>query len=175
MAVFQFYNPNPKGKLVSDCVKRCLVKATGEDYMDIQRQLNAIHRDLGTLNYQDPEVYKEFVSRRGYRKLSFPAERGKSRVTVRELAALQGIGADNLSDYNLICNCAHHLVCISEGCYWDTWDSGDKCVYTAYLVPVNEKGESLSSEIAELGRKIKDKEEELRLLKRKYAKLTGGI
>lgn len=156
MSLFQFYNPNPKGKLVGDCVKRCLTKATGEDYMSIQRQLNAIHRELGTRTYQDKRVYKAFVERRDYRKISFPAKRGEPRTTVRDVAEMQARNADGLKDYNIVCNCAHHLVCVSEGQYWDTWNSGNKCVYNAWLVPIN-----ATSEVDQLKEQIVQKLEGL--------------
>lgn len=38
MTCFEFYNPHPKQKLVADCAKRALVKATNIDYMEVQRE-----------------------------------------------------------------------------------------------------------------------------------------
>lgn len=133
MSYYHFYNPNPRGCRVADCVKRCLTKATGMDYMEVQRELNRIKRELGVKDYTHKSVYQTFVKVRGYKKISFPAERGESRMTVSKLAEAQAFG--DYEGYNIICNCAHHLVCVSNGEYWDTWDSGDKCVYNAYLVP----------------------------------------
>ena len=181
MSNFEFYNPNPGNKLVPDCVKRCLTKATGEDYGSIQRQLNAIHREFHTTNYRDRKVWLAFIERHRYQKLSFPAERGKFRITVADLAKQQAANVNGLANYRIICRCAKHLVCVAEGKYWDTWDSGDCCVYTSWLVPIHEEKKvaesdeiaKLESEIEVKRRVLREQEKELKRLERKLNKLKG--
>lgn len=37
---YKFFNPNPRGKIVGDCVKRAIVVATGKDYKDVELEMN---------------------------------------------------------------------------------------------------------------------------------------
>lgn len=181
MNYFEYYNPNPKGKLVTDCVKRCLSKATGEAYIYIQRQLNAIHREFHTTDYRAKKVWLTFIERHGYKKFSIPVKKGTPRTTVADLARQQTANVNGLANYRIICRCAKHLVCIAEGKYWDTWDSGDCCVYTSWLVPIHEEQKTVESdEIAKLESEIeakrkalKEQEKELKKLERKLNKLKG--
>ena len=126
MYYFEYYNPHPQGKLVGDCVKRALTKATGNDYISIQKELNKIKRRLNQSHFNDEKVWKEFLQEHKFVKHSFPAVRRKKRMTVNELTR-----KSTPSDV-WVCRCAGHLVCIQNRKYWDTWDCGKKCVYTAY-------------------------------------------
>lgn len=179
MSLFEYYNPNPKGKLVTGCVKRCLSKATGEAYIYIQRQLNAIHREFHTTDYRAKKVWLTFIERHGYKKFSIPVKKGTSRITVADLARQQAANVNGLANYRIVCRCAKHLVCVAEGKYWDTWDSGDCCVYTSWLVPIHEEQKTvesdeiakLESEIEAKRRALKEQEKELKKLERKLNKL----
>lgn len=124
MSRFVYYNPHPQGKIVEDCVKRALTKATQRDYHDIQIELNRIKREVGAESYQCKTVWEEFLKRHGFKKVSFPAVKGEKRMTPNELA--------KKTNGLYVCQCAHHLVCVKDGSYYDTWDSGDKCVYVAF-------------------------------------------
>ena len=125
---FEFYNPHPDGKLVGDCVKRAFTKATGMAYGDVKIELNRIKRELNQPKFNSDKVWREFLNRHHFYKRSFPAIKGQKRMTVATLA-----GACHPEDI-IVCNCANHLVCIRGGKYHDTWDSGDKCVYTAFYL-----------------------------------------
>lgn len=120
------YNPHPQGKNVGDCVKRAFTRATGMDYMEVQRELNRLKKELGEPHFNSDKVWRTFLARHHFVKHSFPAVAGESRMTVAKLA--------EESDFNdvWVCRCARHLVCVTQNGYWDTWDSGDKCVYTAF-------------------------------------------
>lgn len=123
---FVFYNPHPDGKFVGDCVKRAFTKATERDYHDVQIELNRIKREMHAKKFNDDSVWREFLSRNGFVMKSFPAVPGQKRMTVEKLASI------SKCDDVWVCRCAGHLVCVANGRYYDTWDSGDKCVYTAF-------------------------------------------
>ena len=126
---YEFFNPHPQGKFVADCVKRALVKATGESYHDIQLQLNRIKRKLNQKKYNYDPVWQAFIQLKyNAKKVSFPAKKGCSRMTVEKLAS-----SCKPTDV-FICSCAHHLVCIKDNKYWDTWNSGERCVYCAWQI-----------------------------------------
>ena len=59
--MYIYSNPHPKGKRVGDCVKRAIVLATGLDYMEVQRQLNAHKKVTGASVYNDNKNWKSFV------------------------------------------------------------------------------------------------------------------
>lgn len=59
-----------------------------------------------------------------YRKVSFPAVRGKSRMT-----------ATNMVDEGIyILRIARHVAAYKQGFLLDTWDCSDKCVYFAWEI-----------------------------------------
>ena len=80
--MYQYFNAHPKGKRVGDCVKRAITKATGMDYMEVQRQLNRYKKVTGASSYNtdyNPHKYVENVLHG--EKLSFPAKAGEKRMT----------------------------------------------------------------------------------------------
>lgn len=80
--MYQYFNAHPKGKRVGDCVKRAITKATGMDYMEVQRQLNRYKKVTGASSYNtdyNPHKYVENVLHG--EKLSFPAKAGQKRMT----------------------------------------------------------------------------------------------
>lgn len=62
-----------------------------------------------------------------YKKLSFPAEKGKPRMNGKRFS-------QEFSKGSYILNMARHLSCCVDGIIYDTWDCSDKCVYTAWKV-----------------------------------------
>ena len=126
--MYQYFNAHPKGKIVGDCVKRAITKATGMDYMEVQRQLNRYKKVTGASSYNtdyNPHKYVENVLH-GV-KLSFPAEAGQKRMTA-------GTFAEKYPQGKYILNMAKHWSCCVDGIIYDTWDCTEKCVYTAYRV-----------------------------------------
>lgn len=84
--MYQHFNAHPKGKIVGDCVKRAITKATGMDYMEVQRQLNRYKKVTGASSYNtdyNPHKYVENVLHG--KKLSFPAKAGQKKNDRRNL------------------------------------------------------------------------------------------
>ena len=126
--MYQYFNAHPKGKIVGDCVKRAITKATGMDYMEVQRQLNRYKKVTGASSYNTdytPHKYVENVLH-GV-KLSFPAKEGQKRMTA-------GTFSEKYAQGKYILNMAKHWSCCVDGIIYDTWDCTEKCVYTAYRV-----------------------------------------
>lgn len=88
--------------------------------------MNRLKKTLGCDKFNDDKVWRVYAEQHGFIKQSFPAEKGKPRMSVKRLAE------ESKPNEVYICHCAGHLVTITQNKYWDTWDSGDKCVYTAY-------------------------------------------
>lgn len=131
--MYQFYNAHPKGLIVGDCVKRAITVAAQMDYMEVQRELNRYKKVTGARSFNsdyNPHKYVENVLHG--RKLSFPAKRGERRMTAAKFSETHPCG-------RYILNMAGHWSCCVDGVIYDTWDCGEKCVYTAYhIVPANE-------------------------------------
>ena len=126
--MYQYFNAHPKGKIVGDCVKRAITKATGMDYMEVQRQLNRYKKVTGAYSYNtdhNPHKYVENILH-GV-KLSFPAKSGQKRMTA-------GTFSEKYPKGKYILNMAGHWSCCVNGIIYDTWDCSEKCVYTAYKV-----------------------------------------
>jgi len=126
--MYQFLNVHPKGLIVGDCVKRAITLAAQMDYMEVQRELNRYKKVTGAANFNsdyNPHKYVENVLHA--RKLSFPAQKGKPRMTAGEFSRTYPTG-------RYILNMAGHWSCCVDGVIYDTWDCSHKCVYTAYHV-----------------------------------------
>lgn len=129
--MYQYLNVHPKGLIVGDCVKRAITTAAEMDYMEVQRELNRYKKVTGAQSFNsdyNPHKYVENVLHA--KKLSFPAEKGKKRMTAGEFSRTHPTG-------RYILNMAGHWSCCVNGIIYDTWDCSEKCVYTAYqIVPV---------------------------------------
>ena len=125
--MYEFRNPHPHGKIVDDCVKRAITIATGSDYREVSRELNRIKREIGCKSFTEKPVYKEYMNRHRFKKLSFPAERGKARMNGERFC-------ESYPEGRYILNMTHHLSCCIDGVIYDTWDCSEKCVYNAYRV-----------------------------------------
>lgn len=128
MEHFKFNNPHPKGLLVRDCVKRAITLATGKDYKQVQLDLNRLKKVTYSNKFNDNKNYKYYIEKILHaEKLSFPAEKGKSRITGLSFAIEHPKGT-------YILRMASHLSCCIDGIINDTWDCSDKCVYNAWKI-----------------------------------------
>lgn len=126
--MFKKFNANPKGLKVGDCVKRAITKATGKDYMEVQRELNQCKKITGCAKFNDNKNWKYYVEEvLGATKISFPAVQGEERMNGKRFMVEYYRGT-------YILRMAHHLSCCIDGHIYDTWDCTDSCVYTAYKI-----------------------------------------
>lgn len=130
---FVYYNPNPKLRRRKngtpyawsrcDCSVRAVACALNISWEDAYTQLCT----AGAVIYDMPdtkEAIGHVLCNNGfeYVKLGKP-ERGMRRNTVNETARLIKSGV-------IVANCTGHVVCIKNGKYYDTGDSGDMCVFS---------------------------------------------
>lgn len=108
------YNPNPKQRRVGDCAIRACCKATGRSWDDVYDSLSAIakhKKDIISAN----DVWDDYIEMYGYERISLPPY----RVNVIDFCEEHPKG-----DYVL--GLDEHVVAVSDGHYYDTWDSGGK-------------------------------------------------
>lgn len=110
------YNPNPHGNRVDDCVPRALCKATGEDWETVMIRLAieaVVWGDMPNANH----VWGNFLKRHGFRRTALPDD-CPGCYTVRDFCRDHPHGMYILAT-------GTHVVCVENGDYYDTWDSGD--------------------------------------------------
>lgn len=124
------YNPNPKAARVGDCVIRAVSKVLNQEWERTYIML-AIYgfmlADLPSANH----VWGRYLKDNGFRRSLIP-DKCPACYTVKDFCEEHQKGV-----YLLALN--GHVVAVVDGCYFDSWDSGDE-------VPVyfweKEKGES---------------------------------
>lgn len=115
--MWQHYNPNHKGHRVGDCTVRAICAAEGMDWQEAYWMIcieGAIREDMPDAD----DVWGAFLERRGYKRGLVEAE-CSSCYTVRDFAREHPKGT------YIVCP-KGHVICIRDGDWMDTWDSGDE-------------------------------------------------
>lgn len=113
--MYKFYNPNPDGKMVGDCVIRAIAKATNGDwettYVGVSTQGFMMH-DMPSSN----AVWGSFLYDRGFQRYAIP-NTCPDCYSVAEFAEDNPVGTYVLAT-------GTHVVAVVDGDYFDAWDSG---------------------------------------------------
>lgn len=111
------YNPNPKRKLVGDCVIRAISKTLNKDwedtYMDIVLQGFSMH-DMPSSN----AVWGAYLLNHGFKRYVIPD-------TCPDCYTVNQFCLDN-PDLTGILATGTHVIAVANGDYFDTWDSGNE-------------------------------------------------
>ena len=116
---FVFYNPNPSGRFVGDCTIRAICKLTEQDWDSVY----AATAFQGFLNKDMPSgnaTWGAYLRRRGYIREMIPNTCPEC-YTVKDFCADHPIGR-----FLLVLD--GHVVCVTDGDYYDIWDSGNEIV-----------------------------------------------
>lgn len=112
---YKYFNPNPAGQRVGDCVIRAISKLTGQDweqtYIGVAVQ--------GYISYDMPSsnaVWAEYLRRHGFRRYVIP-DTCPDCYTVKDFCIENPQGAFLLAT-------GSHVVAVVDGDYYDAWDSG---------------------------------------------------
>lgn len=111
----QFFNPNPAGKAVGDCVVRAIAKATGNSWGKVYMDLAVIGHELADMPSANA-VWGAYLRRIGYTRSTLPDVDG---YTVRQFA-------DDHPRGSYILALSGHVVAVVDGEYFDAWDSGNE-------------------------------------------------
>lgn len=112
-----YYNANPEGRHTDDCVKRALSKALGYDWYRVHIELAVITMVRAGIETEN-EIWGEYLERKGFRRYSIP-DTCPFCYTIRDFC-------DDHPDGTFVLGTGSHVVCVVDGDYYDTWDSGDK-------------------------------------------------
>ena len=114
---YVFYNPNPDGKMVGDCVIRALTLAMGLDweevYVDLSMQGFAMH-DMPNSN----SVWGEYLKLNGFTRHVIPD-------TCPNCYSIKQFSLDHHTG-TYVTATGSHVVAVIDGDYYDTGDSGNE-------------------------------------------------
>lgn len=116
MKRWKVYNPNPIKNRVGDCTVRAISKALGQDWETTYAGLTAygfIRGDMPNANH----VWGAYLKSKGFKQYVIE--------TIKEFYTVD----DFCNDYPLgtfILAIDGHVVCVEDGFYFDTWDSGEE-------------------------------------------------
>lgn len=115
--MFVYYNPNPLGRIVGDCVIRAICKVTNQSWSQAYRDLC----DRGLALYDMPssdEVWGSYLKQFGFRKYIVPD-------SCPDCYSLREFCKDHAEGIYVIKTDGHVTAAI-DGVYFDSWDSGDR-------------------------------------------------
>lgn len=127
---FKYYQPNQKDlkDTYGDCVIRALTKATDKEWLEVFEELLPYARELQCMPNGKP-CYEKYLTDNGFTYKGISNAKGTKRPTVQSFAKEHKEGV-------YVLRVANHLVAVTEGYYWDTWDSGDKSLYGYWVKEV---------------------------------------
>ena len=117
MASYVFYNPNPKGVLVGDCVIRSISKLTDQDWDSVYTSLlleGYVMKDMPSSN----AVWGSYLMNHGYK-------RGVIPNTCPECYTVKDFCYEHPEGKYLLAM-GTHVVAVEDGDYYDSWDSGNE-------------------------------------------------
>ena len=126
---FVYFQPNDKDikDKVGDCQIRALAKVLNKTWLEGFDLITPICREQQVMDIFscDLKKTKEALQRIGLEYTGVSNKRGTKRPTVDSFAKTHKVG-------RYIVSVAHHVVAVVDGKYYDTWDSGDCCLYGYY-------------------------------------------
>lgn len=112
---YKFFNPNPLGKRVGDCVIRAISFLTGDSWQKIYIGIALKGFEMFDMPSSNA-VWAEYLKERGYQRVVIP-DTCPQCYSVREFCL------DNPHGDFLLAT-GSHVVAVSDGDYYDAWDSG---------------------------------------------------
>ena len=120
---WKYYQPNKKDlkDKYGDCVIRALTKALDMEWLEVFDDIQPISREL-QIPFNCKPCYDKYLEAKGFVYHGISNAKGTKRPTVQSFALAHKEGL-------YVLRVAHHIVTVSEGYFYDTWDSGDKSLY----------------------------------------------
>ena len=117
--MYRYYNPNPCGKAVGDCVIRAVSKIENISWEQAYISMcvfGYIHCDMPSSN----AVWAAYLKSRGYRQYAVP-NNCPVCYTVKDFCREHPQGS-------FILGTGTHAIAVINGDYYDAWDSGDEVI-----------------------------------------------
>lgn len=119
---FVYYNRNPKNKFTEDCVVRALSLATDTPYEQVVMDLARLSCETGYA-FGSRTIIDKYLSSKGWIKHQQPRAQDNTKYTGKQFCKL-------FTKYPVIVASigGHHISCVMEGKFYDTWDCTEGCV-----------------------------------------------
>lgn len=121
-----YYQPNEKDKKnkFGDCTVRALSKALDCSWIEAFDKEIPLCREYQVSSVFDApaKIKTEIIEKLGFKYHGISNKKGSTRPTVDSFAKCHKEGT-----YIVIV--ANHVVAVVDGKYYDTWDSGECCLY----------------------------------------------
>lgn len=111
--MWKFYNPNPKEKNTGDCAVRAVSKALGIDWNKAKVLLDVYSMDEAEVETSDL-VWGRILAENGFEMQAVYCNDG---CDLKGFCKHHPIGT-------YVVKLPNHVVCVIDGCYYDSWDSG---------------------------------------------------
>lgn len=119
------YNPNPKKKNIGDCSLRAYCAAFGWTWEEAFEKSSEIAKNEA-LMMDTHKTCEKVMESEGY-VIDEEFKKSKRKdLTVNEFVLTHPYGTYFLNTHG-------HLLCVKDGEYWDSWDSGKKKVRRIYI------------------------------------------
>ena len=120
---YRYYQPNKKDLKdeYGDCVIRSLTKVTGKECLQLFEELLPYARELQCMP-KWKACYEKYLISNNFLYHGISNKKGSKRPTVDSFTKEHKEGT-------YLLRVAHHCVAVVDGIYYDTWDSGDCCLY----------------------------------------------
>lgn len=113
--MYVYYNPNPKGNNVGDCTVRAISKATDQDWDTTYSGLSAMGFILKNMPSAN-RVWGAYLRKKGFKR-HIVDDHDIDGYTVKDFCEEHPTGTFVLAING-------HVVCVIDGCYYDSFDSG---------------------------------------------------
>lgn len=125
----KLYQPNPTEPKTrstkGDCAIRCVAAALNVDWLTSFDILSATARSMYSAMCW-PDVMDMVLINEGFIRHVVKREAGSKAPTPAYMA-------QTYPDRVIVCRVANHFTCVRDGQIWDTWDCGDKTIYTYWM------------------------------------------
>lgn len=115
--MFKNFNPNPEGRHVGDCTIRAISLALDQEWYQTYAEIaleGYLLSDMPSAN----RVWGSFLKKKGFKREIVPDD-CPSCYTLKDFCREHPSGT-------YIVALQGHVVCTKNGCYYDTWDSGEE-------------------------------------------------
>lgn len=115
--MYRYYNPNPLGKQVGDCVIRGISRITNQSWEDTYIGIVLQGYKLKNMPSAN-EVWENYLSERNFKRIMLP-DTCPICYTVKDFCIDYPEGVYLLAT-------GSHVVAVEDGNYYDAWDSGNE-------------------------------------------------
>lgn len=115
--MYKYYNPNPKNRLVDDCVIRAIALLTDQTWDNTYIGITMAGFDEKDMP-SSGRAFSKYLSDVGFKRYVIP-NTCPNCYTVRDFCSDNPKG-----NYLLVTD--KHVIGVKDGNYYDTWDSGDE-------------------------------------------------